>query len=103
MGIVFCGFVGFLSSSYFLFFCPLVVPSCIPPLYLRAPLSALLMNISTYTHQKKKKKKDFLGPLTLLFNQLKTTVCAHAFQAGFRFILIFIFTLGFSLIGKRKL
>ena len=27
----------------------------------------------------------------------------HAFWVGFRFILIFIFTFGFSLIGRRKL
>ena len=56
---VFCGLVGFLSClSFFFSLCPLVGPSCIPPVYLWAHLGALLMNIFAFTHQKKKKKKN---------------------------------------------
>ena len=33
-------------------------PSCIPPVYPVDPLSALLMNIFAFTHQKTKKKNE---------------------------------------------
>ena len=43
----------FLSCfSFYLFIFPLVGTSCIPLVYLWAPLGALLMNIFAFTHQK---------------------------------------------------